>query len=73
MQTRLLFILRELADELFIGQTADEECIIMFCHDVSVQPMHHNPFLLSRVNDAVTTFVEADVLPYAGIVVDILG
>ena len=61
----------ELANQLFVGQTADEQRVVLLRHDVAIQPLNDNAPFVGCVDDAVAGFVERDFLPDDGVALDV--
>ena len=59
-------------DALFLLQFADEQSVVVFSHDKSVESLYDYLFLFGGMHHAVMTVIEFDVIAYAAVAVDIL-
>ena len=57
---------------LFLRQFADEQRVIVFCHDIAVEALNHYLLLLQGVNDTVVALNQIDVIANAHITIEIL-
>ena len=56
-------------DTLFLREFADEQGVILLCHNIAVQPLNDHFLLLSGVNDAVVTLEDIDVVADADVAI----
>ena len=68
-----LLLFGELFDALFFRQFANEQLAGVLGHDIAVEPLHNDLFLVQGVDDAVVGVENGDVRSYQRIVIEILS
>ena len=62
----------KLAYALLFRELAHKESVVFLCHDVAFKPLYHHLLLFCGMNDAVGCVVDADVVAYEAVAIQVV-